>query len=412
MPKIDALKLLRQQRENDFIDINFVEDCALRVVAPLVDWANQEIFGKKGGTLKFSIELDGPPNAGAIVNPDDAYSPQIVVRLSMLREIYRDAFTYPLVNRMIANQTDVIKNLNDSGQFAEAYFLEYDAYPKLTMELCSSSLQDVVTGVVKKHKDAPHSDLNESDVICRFLMFELMLVWTFFHELGHVVQRHYLLKHSNNAKTDASVISVEMEFSENDGGVAAPPNPSDVASQAREIMADVDGVQMTLRYLERSKRFQYPIIYLFFCALGCMFQRFYRHYPESLEFASSSHPHPAVRDDYSQLFLVDSIIDYLVAVGGAPDRESAGIVLVYARIRASVITGLIISHRVEASREENVLPSFMSLQGPNHMEVMRKYKLKLLESILMQAERVVAELHMNSVVALKRWLQLVKRGTE
>jgi hypothetical protein len=67
-----------------------------------------------------------------------------------------------------------------------------------------------------------------------------------------------------------------------------------------------------MKLLVSMGRFKFPVIYLLLCSTSCMYQRFYAGYADDLTPTVHRHPHPAVRDDVSQIFAMTSICDALV----------------------------------------------------------------------------------------------------
>lgn len=84
MNQTDELKRLRLQEEKKYINTDFIEDFARRLIRELVGWANVEIFAQQGGELTFDITL-GPPKAGVDVNPNQPFHPRMDFRSNAQR---------------------------------------------------------------------------------------------------------------------------------------------------------------------------------------------------------------------------------------------------------------------------------------------------------------------------------------
>lgn len=418
MNTLDDLKKLRLQHENQFINQEFVESLSKSLLDDLREWANESIFRPLNGDLTLSIPL-GAPNARVILRPDRPHHPHIEIRLRLLEEIYRDAFTFPLICGRIAVETNTVETLNQMEMFRGQYFLIDGAVPEVPRELVTQKMSSICEAMIEILAANGDSRICPNDVRCRFLMFELMIVWTFFHEIGHVVQQHYLLRSptkamgqqldTNSEMEDHSVIE---EFSEkslpSSEGVpvgSAQEDASSLRAQAREIMADIDALDLTLTYLMRSGRLCPPVVYLLLCSVGCMFQRFYVGYNDNLHLAAGSHPHPAIRDNIAQQFLVKWLVEFLVDKRLANSKQDAAAPLVYLNVRASLMTGLFRSHRIEKRDSDDTLPSYMRLLSEPHQEEMTSYMLTLLPHIEGQTVQVLQGKHLLVKNRLGVWLQ-------
>lgn len=408
----DSKKLLRQQ-ETKFIDQEFVESCAMLILDGLRQWANENIFVPLGGELTLSIPLLGAPNAGIRLNPERINHPQMEIRLSMLIEIYRDAFTFPLVSKRFAEETDTIKDVHSSANFAGQYFLFDDAMPEVELSEVAEQLREICTAMSNVVEEKGDTRVSVNDIRCRFLMFELTLTWIFFHELGHVIQKHYLLKHAPNAQN--LDITFE-EFSDSEDSVLKHSSVNFheqnnvlrhhyLAGQARELMADIDGIELTLQYLGRTNRLNPAVAYSFFCSLGCMFQRFYAGYQENLAVVEAQHPHPAIRDQAAQVYLMQRVVNILVRAGIAKSADDAIPPLVYFDVRASVMVGLFSAHRTEGRSSTGELPSYMNLHSPTHEEEMLRYQRALYPHLAQQISQVLSHQHLVDGEPLRAWLK-------
>ena len=120
MNQTDDLKLLRLQEEKRYINSDFIEELARQLIDELVRWANMQIFVPRGGELTFDITL-GPPNAGVAVHPDRPFHPRMEFRSSLISDIYADSFTFPIVCRRIAQETETLKHFNETEQFRDCH---------------------------------------------------------------------------------------------------------------------------------------------------------------------------------------------------------------------------------------------------------------------------------------------------
>ncbi|GDY36306.1 hypothetical protein [Acidovorax sp. NB1] len=416
MNQTDDLKILRLQEEKKYINKDFVEGLASQLIDELVDWANDEIFASRGGELTFKITL-GKPNAGIAIDPNDPLHPRMEFRLSLISDIYADAFSYPIVCRRLNEETDTLVHFNETERFRDCRVRFTSPLPELHESNVANLFRPVCETFVTLNLEARDRELQlqPDDVRCRFIMFELMLVWTFFHELGHAVQGHYRMR-SKGASLVSELGFLEMEDSTSvlpdrngSGSSSATQGKAvepDLAAQARELMADADAMDQTLKYLVRSGRLNFNVCYLLLCSVGCMFQRFYNSYPANLQLSHARHPHPAIRDEASQLLSINWIADYLVASKNAQSREEVSTPLAYLSVRASLMTGLFRAHRIEKRESPEYLPSYMSLllDGGDQQ---RGY----IEALLPEIERqlpMICEYHLIEMHSLEYWFGFIK----
>lgn len=404
MNQTDDLKLLRLQEEKRYINSDFIEELARQLIDELVRWANIQIFVPRGGELTFDITL-GPPNAGVAVHPDRPFHPRMEFRSSLISDIYADSFTFPIVCRRIAQETETLKHLNETERFRDCHVRFNSPLPDLhegnVVELFRPVCETFVKLNVKKSGD--DHQLQADDVRCRFIMFELMLVWTFFHELGHIVQGHHRMHPKR------SLLIGDCGFFELDDAAEGRAAAPDLSAQARELMADAEATDQTLKYLVMHRRLNFNVWFLLLCATGCMFQRFYTGYPDNLELSYARHPHPAIRDEVNQLLNINWLADYLVASKNINSRGDAEMPIAYLSVRASLVTGLFRSYRIEKRDSQDRLPSYMGLILDNSNQ-QRSY----IKALLPETERqlpMVLEYHLIDMHSIEYWFELMKTAT-
>jgi hypothetical protein len=409
MNNIDQLKLLQLQEESRLIDAELVEEFARPVLDGLVGWTNEHIFSKLGGELSLELPL-GPPNAGVGYKSNDPRRPAIMIRLSMITDIYRDALAYPLICRRLAEETDILASFHEDQLWQKAPFAFATAVPVLAPGHVHGDLSLMCETVAAMHESRGESKIEANDVRCRFVMFELMLAWTFFHELGHVLQQHYKFRMApgslDNVDTFLELVEDPPHTDFADGEIARAPS-ADLAAQARELMADAEAMDLTLKYIKVTGRLCFPLIYLLHCSISCMFQRFYQNYTEDLNITNHRHPHPAVREEVSGRFLAWSICDYLVQKKIVPDQAAAALVVTYATVRANLFTGFFRAWRIEQRDETSGLPSYMRLQSEAH----RKGMLGYLKTLMPYIESQMADVqgwHLLQGNRLGSWLQMLR----
>lgn len=375
----DEIKALRLEKENQYIDINFVEEMALNVTDGIVEWANKNIFESLGGGLSLEIETFGEPNARAITYLKNPYSPKIVIRLSMFHEIYRDAFTFPLISKRIETDTNSIGHFHDSfmAPFDERYMF-YTGVPVVPVESLNGVLKPYFLAMMDAHKNNPHANINANDIACRFVMFENIIAWVVFHEIGHLVQRHYMLRDNSEDQLESEVVEI------NEGVEIVG---SDVAAQAREILADTEATNLTLDYMKRKGTLQPQSMYLLLCGVNCMYQRFYQGYETNLDLTRGNHPHPVIRNE----FFNDYFLQWMVVFLGN-DKSRTGIPLVYLSVRSSLMAGLFWANRIESFEGEG-LPTYMDLSSVNYQSQKIEY-MQVVHDEIMDVLPILKQIHM------------------
>lgn len=410
MNKLDELKLLRLQEELKYVDAELVEQFARVVLDGLVKWSNTHIFSKFGGELTIEIPL-GPPNAGVGYKSLEPLRPHMVIYLAMITDIYRDALTFPVVCRRLVDETETLDAFHEIPAWQGFPFAFKTAMPILRAGHVHGDLSSFCEVMAEQHELRTESIFDTNDVRCRFVMFELMLVWTFFHELGHVVQQHYRFRNKTDYLDAAEMF---LEFSKEtastdhaNAGSIGDALP-DLPAQARELMADGESIDLTLKYIQVTGRLCFPLVYLLHCSVGCMFQRFYQNYSENLNIVGRRHPHPALREQVSEAFHSDTMRDHLVASKQVPNDEAGVMTVLYASARANLLTGLFRAHRIEQRDEGSGLPSYMRLLTEEHRSGMLSYQDTLMPYIESQMDEV-RQWHLLPETRIDEWLEMLRR---
>ncbi|WP_417500073.1 hypothetical protein [Methylophaga sp.] len=374
----DEIKALKIEQENSFIDINFVEEIAAKVTDNLVEWANETIFKPIGGCLTLKIETFGEPNARAITYWKKPNNPTIEIRLSMFQEIYRDAFTFPLISKRIEKETNII------NQFHEAFMSPYDerymfstGVPEIPLESRQGVLNIYCQAMLEVFSKNPNENINANDIACRFVMFEIVVAWVFFHELGHLVQRHYMLKSNSENRLETEIVEIDESGDNLD---------SDTAAQAREIMADIEGVNLTLQYMKRKGILQPQSMYLLLCGVNCMYQRFYQGYKTNLDITKGNHPHPVIRNEFFNDYFLQWMVVFL-----DNNKEQAAIPLTYLSVRSSLMSGLFWANRIESFNGEG-LPTYMDLSSENYQSQKKDY-MQAISDELVKMLSIIKDIH-------------------
>lgn len=409
MNKLDELKLLRLQEELKYVNAELVEQFARVILDGLVKWSNTHIFSELGGELTIEIPL-GPPNAGVGYKSLEPLRPHMVINLAMITDIYRDALTFPTVCKRLVDETATLDTFHEVPAWQGFPFAFETAMPILRAGHVHGDLSAFCEVMAEQNELRPESIFDTNDVRCRFVMFELMLVWTFFHELGHVAQQHYRFR-NKTVYLDAAEMFLEFpgETASTDHANAGSIGDAlpDLPAQARELMADGEAIDLTMKYIQLTGRFCFPLVYLLYCSVGCMFQRFYQNYSEDLNIVGRRHPHPALREEVSESFLSHTIRAHLVASKQVPNDETGVMTVLYASVRANLLTGLFRAHRIEQRDEGDGLPSYMRLLTEKHRSGMLSYQNTLMPYIESQMEEI-RQWHLLPENRMEEWLEMLR----
>lgn len=341
--RISPEKQKRIDFESQFIKFEMIDLLSKTILDELESWANEKIFKPLGGNLTVQRPLNESVNACAIANPKKPVEAVIKINMGMIREIYRDSFVFPPFSEQFVKDSANVADLN--SEFRNLGFTFGSGLPEIPRNKRNAlyfPFEEVYVGKNER--------FTEDATACRCMYFEVALAWVFFHELSHLVQCHYKLKSQLSAEADS------IEFYELNSSSSGPEESS--REQSREILADMEGIDLTLKYMIRKDIFSSGALYIFMCALGCLYNRFYNGYPEKIDIGQGSHPHPIIRHEFSVAFITNAISQKLIEMGYAKDKESVGIALVYLSVRANLLSGIYWGWRYE-DQEKGGLTSFM-----------------------------------------------------
>jgi hypothetical protein len=351
---------MQPQSDYSYINHELVERAAESVISRLASWANASVFGPHQGKLEYQFPLLGAPNACISGDQARPWHRTILISLEMLLRMYRDAFVYPIAAKRIESESDVISAINATFDDAGIGNVAFSTgIPVLPCESLVGPISQYASAFAEAVESQGDSRITRNDVNFRFLIFELMLTWTFFHELSHHLQQHYLLDGSEHSIQDGAII--QEEISQGDAV------DHSLHRQAREILADAEGLNLTISLLKQSGRFQFPAMYALLCSVGCMFQCFFEGYSSTSLRAIGSHPHPVIRDEFIGRCWIKLISSCLVLDQVLLSESGAAAQLAYMSVRASTITALIRSQRA-SEQFDTPLPSYMHLQSEHNQE--------------------------------------------
>jgi|GEM_PF-3163599 len=374
----------RQKISNIFSEDKYFDDLWLQARAKVIldgltRQANEEVFSQCNAVLTYTIPWEFSANASAGYINGDPLAPCIEINIGMIHEIYRDAFVFTLMSERFADETEMLKVINK--KFEGERFVFERGNPIISPDKFTRLFKEVRSEYQGVERDP---EITENILACRFIMFELQLVWTFFHELTHLTQRHDLLRERVDPKE-----SIVYEVL----GAEAPEDSYEerVRFQAREILADIGGVELTVKYLLEENLFSYRVVYLFFCAQICMFNRFYGAYEDNLEFAPFRHPHPVVRNEFSQIY-TNELVAFVWGLINKKRNKTESVdyyarPVTYASVRATVLSGTYWANRYETFDGES-LPSFMGLGSGAFSKEREAYSSILRQSMLEQLKTI------------------------
>lgn len=368
--------------ETKCLSLDLIDKFSEEVVEKLSQWANEEIFSKLGGSLTTERPLKDSANAGVRYKKTTPPCPHIVIHMGMIQEIYRDCFAFPVMTEKAQLDSDAF-NPKMFERFKGSIFEFKGGIPRIDYsEMSKMSKKYALTfrlGFTHDILKAP--ELTEDHMLIhieclnyRFQMFELMLAWVFFHELSHAVQCHNKLKVNYQPDT----MSYEIN-SANKGGID---------SQAREILADIEGFEFVLMYMRRENINHFKSSYILLTALTCMFNRFYTgKYEESFKNILGTHPHPVIREHYVATFFHRRMMKDIPLVLEPELYRSYIYGYVYLSIKATYAGSLFWANRhLQFTGEE--LTSFMRMQNREKSAEAKDYAEALNESIKRQLQTI------------------------
>lgn len=360
--RISPEKQRRIDYENQFMNFEFIDLTSKLILDELTAWANENIFKPIGGTLTVNRPMNESVNACAIVDQKSPMNGTILINMGMIREIYRDSFTFPPYCEQFVKDSDNLKWLNEEFKCREFTFeTGLPEIPEKNRNAFFHLIKDIFVGKDER--------FTEAATAARCMYYEVALAWVFFHELSHLVQCHYKLR--KNIGSNGIVEFYEIR----DESADAEENAYD---QAREVLADMEGIDLTLKYMIRKDIFTSGSLYIFMCALGCMFNRFYNGYDELITIGKGTHPHPIVRSEFATSFILNSASQKLLDLKYAEDYEGVAVALTYLSVRASVFSGVFWGWRYE-DMEEGALTSFMKFSS--------QYNVKQRKACCLEIER-------------------------
>ncbi|EKY3928918.1 hypothetical protein N8V20_21670 [Enterobacter hormaechei subsp. steigerwaltii] len=378
-----------KELERNCAPIEFIDPLARLVLDDLAIWANDNIYSSHSGCLTYELPLDESINAACTSYHDSRYRAHIKINLGMVQEIYIQSFTYP----------GYIKNLESSNwhfnaldePFRDAEFLFEGGIPPRVRA------SETVAHMVELYKNIPNNRnamWTDEELICRFTMFELMIAWIFFHELAHHVQGHYKIK--NEIKE--SVTYHELDYSSNINNSNSEVTPSvikkNIDQHAREILADLEGMYLTMRMMVRNDTLTPPNTFLLLYVQTSMFNVFYKlsegEYTD-LDSVKVTHPHPVIRNKFVHA-LYFSVMSWELDNDIYQDyRQSVSRGLEYYTVKSSLLAGMIWAMR-QPDYSPDAMPQFLKFSDESEYSTDYNY----LSELTLSAERqssIISLLH-------------------
>ncbi|WP_413739602.1 hypothetical protein ACL2XQ_19890 [Sodalis sp. RH14] len=221
-----------------------------------------------------------------------------------------------------------------------------------------------------------------------------MITWIFFHELAHHVQGHYKIK---NEKKE-SVTYHELDYSSNVNNSNPEVTPSaienNIDQHAREILADLEGMHLTLRMMVRNNTLTPPNTFLLLYVQSSMFNVFYklseRKYVE-LDNVKVSHPHPVIRNKFVHALYV-SVMSWELDDEIYQDyRQSVSRGLEYYVVKSSLLAGMIWAMR-QPDYSPDAMPKFLKFSDETEYVTDYNYLMKLTLSAERQSS-IISSMH-------------------
>ncbi|WP_146221558.1 hypothetical protein [Serratia marcescens] len=378
-----------KELERKCAPIDFIEPLAKMVLDDLAMWANDNIYSKHSGRLTYELPLDGNINAGCTSYSHSRYLTNITINLGMIQEIYIQSFTYPGYIKNLKRGNWDFNAIDDS--FNDAEFLFEGGIPPRVRA------SKTVISMVELYKSIPentNSMWTDEELICRFTMFELMTSWIFFHELAHHVQGHYKIK--NEKKQSVTYHELDYSNNANNSNPVVAPNiiAYNIDQHAREILADLEGLHLTLRMMVRNDTLTPPNTFLLLYVQSSMFNVFYKlsegKYVE-LDSIKVSHPHPVIRNKFVHALYV-SVMSWDLDDEKYQDcRQSFRRGFEYYVVKSSLLAGMIWAMR-QPDYSPDTMPKFLKFNDETEYVTDYDYLMKLTSSAQRQSS-IISTMH-------------------
>ncbi|HFD4265107.1 MULTISPECIES: hypothetical protein [Vibrio] len=374
-------KIIESKYEDACITLDLVEAFSTLVLDRLKAWANSEIFD---GGLQVETPLIEDVNAGAIPYPEDPKKAKIVITMGMLYEIYRDSMVFPIYAEKLKRDTNTFNDEmwrafdNVSSKFSGGVpYLDDSELTPIGQALVSlwKRARNESSNNEDLEMDQEREDILTRSLACRFQMFEFMVAWVFFHELSHLIQCHYKLKSKQTAMNEIYELNNQSIGS--------------YASQAREILADIEGLDLTLRYIHREGVYNYKSFYFILCAQTCMFNRFYSgKYDENYFVVQVTHPHPVARFEFICHYFNAKMNSELPFVLSEESRYQEIMESIYITTKSSIVSSLFWANRHEHYQGDE-LTSFMKVQQMSQSFIGKLYTDMILRNMQSQLPTIL-----------------------
>ncbi|MEW7001355.1 hypothetical protein M5585_19155 [Serratia ureilytica] len=168
--------------EANAISFEILESMADAICSKLCKIVNEKLVGTDLKEVSYEIILNDSSNAGVYYDLS-----KIVITTGMVRSIYQDALNFPLYSIRVSKDFNIEELVNkvyygnefifDGGipEIPDCQLTEFSNFYKNTwIEAGANKTQEIPA---KYSFDYPNA------LSCRFLMFELMMVWVFIMNL-------------------------------------------------------------------------------------------------------------------------------------------------------------------------------------------------------------------------------------
>jgi len=230
-----------------------ISEYASDVLTNLCKWAEESHKVKR--EIKFTIREDSYNlNAGFNYEKNT-----VVINYALIQEIYRNCMLFPLYKSEMSDIDELesyVAYLRYQFRSRVLFHVE-DGVPRIRRHYASDFSKEKTKEALEKYsevlKEKPflQESFEENNTLARFIMFELALTFLFFHEISHHFQSHDLIK--SNFSADA----IEEKNKQ---------------QQAREILADLQAMDLTFAYITRkNKVIDSGNAYFLHCGLNVLF---------------------------------------------------------------------------------------------------------------------------------------------
>lgn len=289
---------IKQERlfdeRNEFINEKNICDLASLMISKFNEFLKTDLL--KDIDLKIHIKVVNRASINAYAGfvGDDYKVAQILITQNMLIELYRWAFTFTTYSKKFYQDSPQnIDDLNNFELYKNSDFL-FNGLPNFDL----SKIDEFARASVEAISDKEHDLIDDNVQVNKSMFWQWTLVSIISHEVSHLLQKHMKILKDMGYKS-GQYYSEMTSATEFDNGQSLIP-----FRQSMELLADIQGMMIALKYMLKNNQLNFNNIYLLLCGQCCIFNQYYYdgEYSEQLNIFKSSHPHPVLRMKFFEFF--------------------------------------------------------------------------------------------------------------